>query len=505
MDSVPMAISCTGASAREPGDQFRRMGWNSQTKQMFMHPPVFSCSALPGAASYRLTVTSAHGLQQVVESVTPQFSLEPIWEELPKGEDFRVSALALDRSGQTRGEVQFTFQKKLPFEGMTLPPRCAYLAAGLKCVDFLMDTLSGKREELRVYEVKPGGKAGWPGLFYSAQIRLLALCAKQGLRENTEETLSGASTFTDWLMAHTSPSDWAWPHCPPTQDIHGATTVIQPSRLGMLGDAYLDLLEVKEDKRLLDATLKMADTLKARQLPDGRWPFRVDAKTGQTLIDYTSDQIEIVIFLERLMADYGRNDLQSSVDRAVQWTLEGPCKNYRWEGQYDDMAGFEPYQGLEWLDTGLVILYLLRHQSESKDYLPMAQDLLQYVDDQFIEWGFSPVFITPSAREQYNCYEFIDYSVAHYIKICIGFHQATGDDTYLEKAKVMANTLTNLQHPDGWFACQNATHRGDAAKPGILGEVQFETSWGINYLPNCSAYAAEMLIRLVAYLRQAGK
>ncbi|MCX7597740.1 MAG: hypothetical protein N2512_02570 [Armatimonadetes bacterium] len=500
---ILMAIFCTVVSASQAGDQFRRVGWNTLTKQIFMHPPVFSFSTVPEAASYQLSVSSANGEQHVLVSATPEFSLESIWERLPAGEDFRVDAIALDRSGETLGQVQFTFYKKLPFEGKTLPPRSDYLAAGFKCAEFMMDTLAGRRAELCDYAVKPGGKAGWPGLFYSAQIRLLALYARLGPPERREEALRGISAFTDWLLARTSPEDWAWPHCPPTQDIHGSDPVIQPSRLGMLGDAFLDALEVKYDKRLLDATLKMAETLKARQLPDGRWPFRVDARTGQTIIDYTSDQIEVALFLDRLITDYGRNDLQDTVDRAIHWMIENPCKNYRWENQYDDMGGFEPYQGLEWLDTGFMIVYLLRHRNESNSYLSMAHDLLRYIDDQFIEWRFSPTFVMPSAREQYACYSVIDYHVAHYIKICLAFHQATGDDTYLEKAKVMGNTLTNLQHPDGWFACQDAKHTGDPSKPGVVGEVQFTESWGPNYLPNCSAYAGEMLMRLGEYLRQA--
>ena len=506
--SNPAQSRANAASAEESGNQFVRTGWNSRVKQVFMHPPVFSFSAVEKAASYRCAVnwkTGREQFQEVVESKIPCLPLESTWGRLPRSGKFQVTVEALDHGRKPLGEVKFEFRRKLPFEGIMLPQRLKYIDSGLRCAEFMMETLSGTRAELREYAVKPGGERGWPGLFYSAQIRLLVAYAKHSPSEKAGEAQRHARTFTDWLVERTSPSHWVWPHCPPTQGISHIKAFaggLQPSRLGLLGEAFLDFLEVMKDKRLLDATMKMADTLKARQLPEGRWPFRVNAETGKIISDYTSDQIEIIMFLERLIEDYGRRDLQKTVDGAVQWTLENPCRDYLWQGQYDDMGGFAPYEGLEWYDTGFFILYLLRHAEETDGYLQIAGELMRYIDDQFIEWGLSREYVTPSAREQYNCYQFVDYSVAHYIRICIGFHRTTSDDTYLKKAQVMANTLTNLQHPDGWFACQHATHTAQAGEPGILGEVQFRAEFGINFLPNCSAYAAEMLIRLDDYLAQ---
>lgn len=481
---------------------FERTGWTARTKQLFEHPPVFEFTTVPGAVSYHFTITGPDGRAETRETVLPRVDLNTLWPDLPPTGEFTLEAQARSKElDKALAVLSLTFTKKEPFQGKSLPKKTDYRDAGFKCVQFMMDTLAGRREELRSFAVKPGGVHGWPGLFYSAQIRLLATGATFGSAEIRQEAITHIATFTDWLIQRNSPEDWAWPNCPPTQSIHGENTVIQPARLGLLGEAYLDAYAVNHDPRVLDAAMKMADTLKARQKPVGRWPFRVNAQTGETVIDYTSDQVEVVTFLERLIADHGRADLQPTVDRAVTWTLANPARTYRWEGQYDDMAGFDPYQGLEWYDTGFFILYLLRHADELNGYQGLAEDLLRYIEDQFIVWGFSPEYITPGALEQYNCYQFVDYSIAHYIRICMGFHRATGNNVYLRKAKVMANTLTQLQHPDGWFACQHPTHAGDASKPGQLGTIQWRPKWGLNYLPNCSAYAAEMLIRFDAYLR----
>lgn len=481
---------------------FVRMGWNARVQQRFMHAPTFDFSPMAKAEQYRATLKAEHTLTQVLYCKTPRFELEAIWERLPRGRDIQVTVEALDKQDKVLGTVDFVFKKKVPFTGLTLPRQSDYRRAGLRCADFMADTMAGRRAELRSFAVKPGGVHGWPGLFYSAQIRLMATAARHGPSDKRDEYLRHAHVFTDWLIEHSTPTDWAWPNVPPTQEIHGKHELIQPSRVGLLGEAYLDLVAVQPSDKVLSAAMRMADTLKKRQLPEGRWPFRINARTGETVIDYTSDQIEIVVFLERLMKEHGRADLKETIDRAVRWTLDNPATNYRWEGQYDDMAGFEPYQGLEWYDTGFFILYLLRNAEDDESYVPLARELMRYIDDQFIVWAFSPRYITPAALEQYNCYQFVDYSIAHYIKICMGFHRTTGESIWLDKARVMANTLTNLQHPDGWFACQHPTHKGDPDHPGTLGEIQFVADWGPNYLPNCSAYSAEMLIRFNTYLEK---
>jgi hypothetical protein len=447
-------------------------------------------------------MTAEYTLTQTLTVEKPRFDLASIWARLPRARMINVTVEAIDEQNKAVAAHEFTFKKKIPFTGLTLPQQSGYREAGLRSAAFLNDILTGERKEPRSFTVKPGGTHGWPGLFYSAQIRLGAVCAQYGPEEKADRYIQHATTFTDWLIEHNSPKDWAWPQCPPTQTIRAPHELLQPARLGLIGEAYLDLLKVKHHPKVLDAAMKMADALKANQLPEGRWPFRVNARTGETVIDYTSDQIEIVTFLERLMNNHGRRDLKQTIDRAVQWTLDNPATNYRWEGQYDDMAGFEPYQGLEWYDTGFFILYLLRNVDDSPRYLSLARELMHYIDDQFIIWAFSPEYITPAALEQYNCYQFVDYSIAHYIRICIGFHRVTGEDIWLDKAKVMANTLTNLQHPEGWFACQHPTHQGDPDKPGTLGKIQFIADWGPNFLPNCTAYTAEILIRFDHYLQQ---
>ena len=338
-----------------------RVDWAHHAKQLFMHPPTFRFSDVSGAVNYRLRVS--HDARSIgsIESRTPAFETEQLWAQLSARTVYDANVQAIGTRGEILGETGFSFQKKSSFSGRSLPQRCEYRAAGANYAIFVVETLAGRRKELRTYSIKPDGESGWPGLFYSAQIRLLVAYAKHCCSGDDKVALSGARTFVDWLVQHSYPQDWQWSSCPPTQEIHPIDYVLQPSRLGLIGDALLDFVDVTGDRSAFEKALKIAEALEKNQHDDGRWPFRVNGRSGETIIDYTSDQIGAARFLDRLVRDYQRDEFSDAVDHAVKWTLDNPCTNFRWEGQYDDMAGFEPYHGLEWYDTGFVIMYLLHH------------------------------------------------------------------------------------------------------------------------------------------------
>jgi len=58
----------------------------------------------------------------------------------------------------------------------------------------------------------------------------------------------------------------------------------------------------------------------------------------------------------------------------------------------------------------------------------------------------------------------------------------------------MADSLTRVQHPKGYFATW--MRRGPATQPGQPGPASFDGLW-----PNCMSYTAEQLIKFDRYIK----
>ena len=489
------ATSVSGAETGPPAppeapavvrpSEFKRSGWNASAKQRFMHAPVLTDTATEGAAKYRCTVswTDAKGTVHTEhpESANPEFDLAQIWEVMPAAGPFRVTAEALDSDGKVLAKTESKCQRIAPFRGPYRPAKCGYGESGAITVAWLL-------------KKKPSAYVNsYPSLLLSSYIRVLTTYVRLNPRgESAEQALQAAKEYGQSLLKGSTPADWAYANVPMSHN----PKVFQVGRGGMAGMAYLDLYGVTKDKAWLEAAMRIADTLKKNQLPEGRWPWRVEPKTGKVLEDYTSDQAEAIVLLDALIRDRGRKDLQETCDKAVAWTLENPCKTYLWQHQWDDMRLYPPYVNLSWYDTALFIEYLLRHATPKNDYEKIARALMQYIENQFVEWEPTGNEITPGVREQYQCYSIIDWHGAHYIRVCMDFHAKTREDVWLKKARTMADTLTAVQHPDGFYPTW-MNHKPSKEAPGELKDINYRDVW-----PNCSSYSGEILLRLEEYLRK---
>ena len=466
--------------------KFQQTGRNSHVKQRYMHPPVFHFIPLENRILYRCRLWEQSDVNSIyqVESGTSDVGLASIWERLPRSGYFQVIAEALDASRNVVGKTNFQFSKIAPFKGPYRKGKGSYLESGFKAALWLL----GDQSDVKATQ--------FPALFRSAYIRILttyALINPGG--EKAQAAINLAKKYGESLISESTPSSWVYGNMPMSHN----PGCLQTGRAGMVGMAYLDLYAATQDESFLKAAKRIAGTLKKTQLEDGRWYFRVDPKTGKMLEDYTSDQAEAILLLDELIRKHKMKDLVKTRDKAVRWMLANPCKTFHWQQQWDDVKVLAPYENLEWYDTGLFIEYLLRHATTENGYKKIALDLLYYIDDQFIEWEPSGEYITPGAREQYVCYHVIDWHTAHYIRVCIDFHRNTRDDTYLKKACAMADTLTAIQHPDGFYPTW-MKHKPDGDNPWQLRDIHYGDTWA-----NCSSYTGEMLMKLGEYLKEADR
>jgi hypothetical protein len=475
---------------------FARTGWNAMTKQRFMHPPVIQYRSIEGATSYRCSITwkGAAGALRTLESASPEFDLAKVWDDLPPSGPFQITAEALDREGKVLATVTSSCQRMASFEGPYRPAKSSYDEAGAKTVAWLLklndQALADKFAKKR--DLNSPGDTKYLVVFYSAYIRLLTtyVCLHpQG--EFAGQALAASKKYGQALLDSSTHADWVYANVPRSH----TPRIFQVGRGGMAGEAYLSLYDVTHDQVWLDASVRIADALKKNQLPDGRWPFRVDPQTGKVLEDYTSDQAEAILLLDDLIQKYHQNGLQETLDRAVQWMLENPCKTFLWQQQWDDVALYDPYQNLEWYDAMLFSEYLLRHATNQNHYEALAEKLARYIEDQFVEWEPVGNEVAPGVREQYKCYYVIDAHSAFYIRLCMDFYTKTHDEIWLKKARAMADTLSALQNPDGYYPTWMRFKSRDATGAGK--DVNYDAVW-----PNCSSYDGEILMRLAEYLKR---
>jgi hypothetical protein len=287
--ALAVALLCSpaaagqGATGAEPAppvtrpSELKRTGWNAMVKQRFMHPPVLTYTPMAGAANYRCVVRRPDGKggEQAarLESASPELDLARVWDSLPASGPFQVTAEAIDSGGTVLARTASTCRRIASFKGPYRPAKCAYDAAGAKTVAWLL-------------KHKPGGER-FPILFYSSYIRLLTTYVRTNPKgELAEQALAQATEYGQEMLKGSTPADWTYGSVPMSH----SPRKFQVARGGMAGMAYLDLHAATRDKTWLDAATRIADTLKKNQLPEGRWPFRVEPQTGKVLEDYTSDQ-----------------------------------------------------------------------------------------------------------------------------------------------------------------------------------------------------------------------
>jgi hypothetical protein len=446
-----------------------------QAKASAPVPPATGPAALPSSSG---------------SSAPAAVDLAGMWDELPGAARYSAWIEALDGEGRTLARTApFAFHKVASFTGGYRKAARPYAESGRRCAEYVLKTLAAWKT------IEPGKapQVELPALFYSAYIRVLVTYAEQDPQAPAAaEALATATKIGLHMIKASTPADWAWPNMPLS---HKPGGYLQVCRTAMAGMVYLDLLRATGDKRFLDAAMKIADTLKARQLPEGRWHFRVDPKSGKCAEDYTSDQAEAVCFLDALIAGHGRSDLAAARDKAVKWMLDNPVRTNYWQQQWDDVGVVAPLHNLEFYDTVFLGLYLLDHATQANGYVEIARGLHRYVEDQFVLWedSFDPTFIAPGVLEQYVCYITIDWHAAHYIRFCMALHKATGEGVYLDKARAMADTLTVIQHVDGYYPTW--MRMTPAAQPGGLGRIDYNGLW-----PNCMSYTGEMLMKLGRYI-----
>ena len=488
------------------------MSWNRFSIR-FIDPPTFELLHWPGAKKYAAVVRQGDQTLRV-ESEAPRVSLASIWPkvsndhfeltiELHGGEGDSVIASSKSR--------RFKAHDWQGYDGKRLD----WAAAADKNIAFLIDAADHAKAPYREPGVPvwiwssagpepekghPEGRDdAYPAAHQPVFIRAFIHHALNDRGQKAEATRL-AGFIGDWLLTHRHADKGKLPLFPYSTIGMGKYeggnegAAVNITRACRTGEGMVDLYRFAKQEKYLDYAEQIADTVMKFQRHDGSLPYRVDATSGAIVEDYTCDVINFPVLVESLEPFRPSAKRAFAARRAVDWTLAYPAATNHWQGAFEDVGEKPPFGNLGNMGTILLIGYLCRHAKEHPDYLPTARLLNRWVEDQFVVFKPDPTINVncpvPQVIEQYVCHSVMEGHTANWILALTALHRATGEQSFLDKAKAAANAICASQFPNGEFSTW-----GHDPATGKRGEVH--SNW---YAAN--AFASEVLYEFTRYVQE---
>ena len=494
-------------TAAHPGGVLGRPFWNINASQ-FIFAPSFQFAWMPECKKYRFTATDKNGNEHTFDADTPTASLAPIWGKIPTG-FVTLTVSALDSESVAHQLVGArTFFKGDPFPGRdTLPKRArSYREAALAAYRFIYE------DEMVQYWLTHGvPKPDYPHNVYPAKtidaIMRAMVDYAQLEPKNRDNALKLACRAADYLLSISFPEGHPLAFLPPTYSFDGldaeAVNEVAPAAQGCVGTTmmiypvsaatgYLALAKATGEKKYMDAVLRIAEYYKKTVLPSGSWHLLFDCTTGQALSNNVCVDFKFVTFFYDLYEVTGDECWRDLAIGNYAYITKTCLKNYKWEGQFEDVAVSGNYRNLTHFTPNNLIAYVLEHAKDDEEMVNEAKDLMRYVEDQFVVWGEfarwpyggtrDPMY-SPAGLEQYFCYVPIDSSTATIVRSFMNMYRLTADRLYLEKSMALADTITRMQNKES-----------GQVPTFFIGE---DGAYGYkNFWINCQLYTASALLAL---------
>ncbi|MEW5726031.1 MAG: hypothetical protein AB1896_23180, partial [Thermodesulfobacteriota bacterium] len=283
----------------------------------------------------------------------------------------------------------------------------------------------------------------------------------------------------------TTSAGWPWPACPyasadPRSRIYqGATKwedegrgdglqCIEPDKVGELGVGYLKFYQITGEEKYLRAALDCADALAknvrdvaadtarfAHHFPAGSpWPFRVNARTGAVVDDYSSNVVEPVRLFDELLRigtliGLSRERADSYLRaRGIAWdwlfSRNGPMKTFVWNGYFEDIPHDHERQNRVQITPLETARYILKHPEYDPAWRTDVPALLHWVASAFATEGLDAI------KEQTWCYAPMGSHTARYASVCAQYFEITGEERYHEEAYRFFNFASYMCESGGY-------------------------------------------------------
>lgn len=460
------------------------------------------------AKGYLFTAEDKNGVKHTFKADRPTASLVPIWSELPTGVvHLKVESFSADGKVEHIAGAR-SFYKCAPFPGRDAYPEKArsYRESALMAFRYIYN------DDKVQYWLKNGKPMPnyahnvYPSKTIDAIVR--AMVAYSKLEPNyAESALKLACRAADYLLSISFTDGEALAGLPPTysfkdldadavnkvapaaQNCVDTIMMIYPASAGV---AYLALYKATGAKKYFDAAMRIAEFYKANVLPCGSWYLLYDCKSGKPLADNICVCFKIVEFLHEIYKQTNDEKWHELEKRHYRYIVDKCLKEYKWEGQFEDIGVSLPYHNLTHFPPDDMIDYILKNLSDDEKMVNEAVDLMRFVEDQFVVWGEHPEWNKtwgptpwhyPACLEQYNCYVPIDSSTTYIMTAFVNMYKLKGDRLYLEKAMTLADSITRVQNTE--TGCIPTFLMGENCAYG------YENFW-----INCLLYSAEAMLNI---------
>ena len=460
------------STAAHLGGVNKRPFWNGYSTQ-FMFVPAFQFPTVRHAQGYLFTAVDKKGEKHTFKSDCPTASLEPIWANIPTG-IVHLKVESLNKEGIAEHIVGArSFYKLMPFPGRdTYPSKTrTYRECALMAYRYIYN------DEMVQYWLKYGKPmADYPHNVYptktiSAIINAMIMYAKME-PSCAGNALKLACRAADYLLSISFDEKHPLAYLPPTYSFENlnfeavdkvapaakncvdTTMMIYPASAGI---SYLMLAEATGEKKYFEAALRIAEYYKANVLPSGSWYLLYDCESGKPLSGNICIDFKFVNFFRMLYEKTKDSTWHKLEIDHYQYITDKCLKEYKWEGQFEDIPVSLPYENLTHFHADGLIDYISKYLSNDEQMITEAVDLIRFVEDQFVVWGEYPewnkaLWATepmhyPAGLEQYQCYVPIDSSTSAIMTAFVNMYQLKGERLYLEKAMALGDMITRVQNP----------------------------------------------------------
>lgn len=466
------ALECASekTSAHHGGGQGRPF-WNPYAIQ-FMYAPAFQFQHIPGYWKYRYTAVDENGKEHTFDADNSQAILAPIWADIPEGV-VKLSVNGLTDDGEIGDLVGVrTFFKLASFPDDLPAAARPYGEAAAKAFEYAMsqnfikhwlnEGTPDPEYDLNVY----------PSKMISSIINAMIYYAKV-CPDKAEDAIKVAKNSADYLIKIT-PKDGPMKDVPPTYQVdfrddpehkNNATAFDRINWVMMIypahvGSSYINLAKVTGEEKYLDEAKKIAEHYAANVQENGSWHLIKDIRTGEILSPNYCEPLErIVPFMMSLYEATGEEKWKSLADGAIGFVEQNELKTYEWEAQFEDSTCSANYSNMTHYGASAMVRYLAKYYAEDEEKMAIAEDLMRFVEDQFVIWKRpapwnknkydTSIYHTPCGLEQYLWYVPIDASTGDIMSAFLAMYKAGRGELYLEKAKALADSLTRVQQENG--------------------------------------------------------
>jgi len=304
-------------------------------------------------------------------------------------------------------------------------------------------------------EIWPHNPAGLYGMMVETLIRYYPYTGEKKWIELTRRPL-------DHLIAESTPAGYRWPRVPYASadnsghyrgGSHEGRDGIEPDKVGQAGVGYLRFYQVTGEKKYLEEAKHCAGVLAEKARPgDARrspWPFRVNARTGKILEQYTSDALWPIVLFDELQR-LGLATPRQAEARAMawDWLMRYPMRNNRWKGYFEDVIRDPADLNRDQYTPGEVARYLMRRPDLDPDWREHVPALLAWIKktlgDDRPKWKGATAI-----REQRFCMQVASSHTARYASLNAMWFAAGGGESYREEALRAFALASYLAREDG--------------------------------------------------------